>query len=228
VLSPTVDGSPSGSGPSPGTNGAHRNGDATPAARPADERADRATAEAAVGDLLRWLGEDPEREGLQGTPRRVVDALREMTEGYDQDPAEILATRFEEDHDDLVAVRGVAFSSLCEHHLLPVEGRATVAYLPDGEVVGLSKLSRLVQAFADRLQVQERMTRQIADALDEHVAPRGTAVVVEAEHACMSLRGVQTPAEMVTTAFRGALDTPEMRRRVLDQADAARPGAPRP
>jgi GTP cyclohydrolase I len=175
-----------------------------------------------VETLLRSLGQDPSRPGLEDTPRRVVDALHEMTEGYKRDPEQILSTVFEDDHEELVTVRDIEFTSLCEHHLLPIRGRATVAYLPDGEVVGLSKLSRLVQAFAQRLQVQERMTRQIADAIEEHLAPRGVGVVLAAEHDCMSLRGVETPAEMVTSTFRGAVDEDPTRRRLLASLDGDR------
>lgn len=177
-----------------------------------------AQAEAAVETLLETIGEDPTREGLQDTPKRVVKALLELTQGYEQDPSEILATVFQEPYDDIVLVRDIPFSSLCEHHLLPVQGRATVAYLPHGGVVGLSKISRLVQAFARRLQVQERMTQQIAHALDEHLSPRGVAVLVEAEHACMGMRGIRTPATMVTTEFLGAFTEPEERDRFLSHA----------
>lgn len=162
-------------------------------------------AHQAVVHLLQELGEDPDREGLQETPRRVVAALREMTQGYREDPAKILSKVFHEHHEGLVLVQDVPFVSLCEHHMLPVTGSVTLGYLPDGKVVGLSKLSRLVQTFARRLQLQERMTAQIADALQEHLAPRGVGVLVRADHACMGLRGVRTPAPMVTTAFRGDL-----------------------
>jgi len=195
-----------------GTNGSG----SSPTSRGAEAQA---TAEAAVEDLLRALGQDPTREGLQETPRRVVSCLRELTDGYERDPEQILSTRFAADNDDVVTVRRIGFTSLCEHHLLPIRGHATVAYLPDDEIVGLSKISRLVQAFAKRLQVQERMTRQIADALDEHVGRRGVGVAIAAEHDCMSRRGVETPAEMVTTAFRGELDREPTRQRLLATLD---------
>lgn len=178
----------------------------------------------AVECLLEMIGEDPQRDGLEDTPKRVVQSLLEFTQGYDQDPGEILSTVFEEDHDDLILVREIPFSSLCEHHLLPINGHATVAYLPGEGVVGLSKISRLVQAFARRLQVQERMTRQIAQSLDEHLSPRGVAVLVEAEHACMSMRGVQTPATMATTEFLGAFTDPEQKSQFLEHAHHAPPG----
>lgn len=180
--------------------------------------------EAAVEHLLEMIGEDPTRDGLEETPKRVVRSLLELTQGYEQDPGEILSTVFEEDYEEIVLVRRVPFSSLCEHHLLPVHGHATVAYLPDDGVVGLSKISRLVQAFARRLQVQERMTRQIAEAIDEHLGPRGVAVLIEAEHACMSMRGIQTPATMVTRAFLGAFEDPEERARFLEHAHHAPDG----
>jgi GTP cyclohydrolase I len=163
-------------------------------------------AEMAVETILRWLGEDPERNGLRGTPARVVRALAELTGGYTQDPAAILATVFDDSCDEMVVVRGVEFTSLCEHHLLPFLGVAAVGYLPNGRVVGLSKLARLVECYARRLQVQERMTEQIADALDKHLVPLGVGVVLRAKHLCMGCRGVKQPtAEMVTSAVRGNL-----------------------
>ncbi len=185
-----------------------------------------AEAEAAVKTLLETIGEDPTREGLKDTPKRVVNALLELTQGYEQDPSEILSTVFEEPYDDIVLVRDIPFHSLCEHHLLPVHGSATVAYLPQGGVVGLSKISRLVQAFARRLQIQERMTQQIAHALDDHLSPRGVAVLIEAEHACMGMRGVSTPATMVTTEFLGTFTEPQERARFLSQAHRGPTGAP--
>jgi GTP cyclohydrolase IA len=147
---------------------------------------------AVIGRLLEELGEDPAREGLVDTPRRVAESLRHLTEGYDLDPAEIVGDAlFNEDYDDMVVVRGVNFFSLCEHHLLPFFGRVHVAYLPKGRVVGLSKVPRIVDAFAHRLQLQERLTRQIAEALNEVLEPNGVAVVIEARHLCMEMRGVE-------------------------------------
>jgi GTP cyclohydrolase I len=147
---------------------------------------------AVVGRLLEELGEDTTREGLVDTPRRVAESLRHLTEGYGMDPAEIVGDAlFNEDYDDMVVVRGVNFFSLCEHHLLPFFGRVHVAYLPKGKVVGLSKVPRIVDAFAHRLQLQERLTRQIAEALNEVLEPNGVAVVVEARHLCMEMRGVE-------------------------------------
>ena len=159
------------------------------------------TAEEGVMYLLESMGEDFDREGLKDTPRRVVKAYREMTEGYEQDPAEILSTQFEgDDYDELVIVRGIRFTSLCEHHLLPFMGTASVAYLPRNRVVGLSKIPRLVHCFARRLQLQERLTRQIALAMKDNLDPQGVGVHIEAQHQCMACRGVrQMDADMVTT-----------------------------
>ena len=164
-------------------------------------------AERAVETLLRWMGEDPDRDGLADTPARVAKALREMTTGYLEDPADILSRTFEETSDEMVILRGITFQSMCEHHLLPFVGTATVGYLP-GKVVGISKLARLVNCFARRLQIQERLTRQIADAVEKHLEARGVAVVVRAQHLCMACRGVrQQESEMVTSAMLGTLRT---------------------
>ncbi len=161
-------------------------------------------AEMAVRNLLLALGENPEREGLADTPRRVAKMYRELFAGISADPAVHLKRVFHEQYDEVVLLRDIDFHSLCEHHLLPFHGKAHVAYLPNGKVVGLSKLARTVDAFARRPQVQERMTCQIADALMEHLAPKGAVVVVEAEHLCMKMRGVQKPnGTMVTSAVRG-------------------------
>lgn len=161
-------------------------------------------AEMAVRNLLMALGEDPEREGLADTPRRVAKMYRELFAGISADPAVHLRRVFHEQYDEVVLLRDIDFHSLCEHHLLPFHGKAHVAYLPNGKVVGLSKLARTVDAFARRPQVQERMTCQIADALMKHLAPKGVVVVVEAEHLCMKMRGVQKPnGTMVTSAVRG-------------------------
>ena len=164
-------------------------------------------AERAVETLLRWVGEDPRRDGLADTPARVAKAFREMTSGYLEDPAEILSRTFEETSDEMVILRGITFQSMCEHHLLPFLGTATVGYLP-GKVVGISKLARLVNCFARRLQIQERLTRQIADAVEKHLEARGVAVVIRAQHLCMACRGVrQMESEMVTSAMLGTLRT---------------------
>jgi len=161
-------------------------------------------AEMAVRSLLLALGENPEREGLADTPRRVAKMYRELFAGVAADPAVHLKRVFHEQYDEVVLLRDIDFHSLCEHHLLPFHGKAHVAYLPNGKVVGLSKLARTVDAFARRPQVQERMTCQIADALMTHLEPKGVVVVVEAEHLCMKMRGVQKPnGTMVTSAVRG-------------------------
>ena len=166
-----------------------------------------ADAEEAVATLLRFMGEEPERDGLRDTPARVVKAWREMTAGYAEDPAEILSRTFDESSDELVILRGISFYSTCEHHLLPFYGQAVVGYLP-GKVVGISKLARLVECFAKRLQVQERMTRQIAEAVEAHLEARGVGVVLRAHHLCMGCRGVrQEETEMVTSAMLGTLRT---------------------
>ncbi|MFZ0664998.1 MAG: GTP cyclohydrolase I FolE [Acidimicrobiales bacterium] len=162
--------------------------------------------EKAVTELLLAIGEDPEREGLKATPRRVASMYEELFAGIDEDPSKYLTVTFAEEHDDMVMVRDIPFASLCEHHMVPFMGKAHVAYIPgeDGRITGLSKLARLVEAFARRLQVQERMTSQIADTLMDTLEPRGVLVVVEAEHLCMSMRGVRKPGTLtVTSALRG-------------------------
>ena len=182
---------------------------------------DPARVEAAVREMLLGLGEDPDREGLLDTPARVARAYLEILAGMREDPGAHLQRQFsqEQSGDDAVILRDIDFVSLCEHHLLPFTGRAHVAYLPShGKVTGLSKLARTVDVFARRPQLQEQLTAQIADALVEHLDPRGVAVVVEAEHSCLKLRGARkTGAEMVTTALRGELRWDrELRREVLD------------
>ena len=171
---------------------------------------DRDRVQALVRELLEAIGEDPERDGLVETPRRVADMYVELFEGIDADPGEHLRTTFEAGHDELVMVRDIPFTTLCEHHLVPFVGRAHVAYLPgpEGRITGLSKLARLVEGYARRLQVQERMTTQIVEALEREMSPRGSIVVIEAEHFCMSMRGVKKPgATTVTSAVRGLFRT---------------------
>ncbi|MBN2171240.1 MAG: GTP cyclohydrolase I FolE [Candidatus Krumholzibacteriota bacterium] len=155
--------------------------------------------------ILAALGEDPDRDGLRETPARVAESLRTLTRGYGQDPAELLGgSAFDAEYDDMVVVRDIDFYSLCEHHLLPFYGRAHVGYLPDGRCVGLSKIPRLVDLFARRLQVQERLTHQVAGALMEYLRPKGVAVVLEAFHLCVAMRGVEKQnAVMTTSAMRG-------------------------
>jgi GTP cyclohydrolase I len=162
-----------------------------------------AQAESHVRGLLEWIGENPEREGLVRTPHRVAKAFREMTSGYREDPREILSTVFTQKCDEMVVVRDIEFWSLCEHHMLPFQGTVKVGYLPRNKIVGLSKISRLVHCFAKRLQVQERMTEEIANAMMEHLNPLGVGVLVRAKHSCMMMRGVKTPGEMVTSSLLG-------------------------
>lgn len=165
---------------------------------------------AAVAELLDAIGEDVQREGLRDTPRRVADMYEELFTGIDVDPARHLRTTFESGHDEMVMVRDIPFTSLCEHHLVPFMGVAHVAYVPgvSGRITGLSKLARLVEGFARRLQVQERMTVEIADAIEKELQPRGALVVIEAEHLCMSMRGVRKPGtSTVTSSVRGTFRT---------------------
>ena len=171
-------------------------------------------AEAAVRELLYAIGEDPDREGLLETPGRVARAARELYAGLWQDPAEVLSKTFSIDHEELIIVRDIPMYSTCEHHLLPFHGVAHIGYIPaaDGKVTGLSKLGRLVEVFARRPQVQEQITTQVADALVEHLGVQGVIVVIEAEHLCMSMRGVQKPgSRTITSAVRGQLRDPATR-----------------
>ena len=159
---------------------------------------------ALVHRLLEQLGEDPDREGLTGTPERVARSLRRLTEGYGLDPAEVVGDAiFEQEYDEMVLVRDLPFYSLCEHHLLPFFGVCHVAYQPAGRVVGLSKIPRLVDVFAHRLQLQERLTREVAEAVREAVAPLGVGVVMEARHLCMEMRGVERAGQTVTSCLLG-------------------------
>lgn len=177
---------------------------------------DAKLAEQAACDLLRAIGENPHRQGLEETPRRVAEAYAEMMRGMREDPAEHLRTTFDVQADEMVMVKDIEFYSMCEHHLLPFFGRAHVAYLPrDGKITGLSKLARCVDGYARRPQVQERLTHQVADALERVLAPRGVAVIVEANHMCMSMRGVsQGSSTTMTSTFRGELQQ-EARRHEL-------------
>jgi GTP cyclohydrolase I len=176
------------------------------AAGKSNTRPSRDEAEAAVRTLIRWTGDNPDREGLRDTPKRVVRAFEQLYSGYDENPSEILDRVFEEveGYGDIVLVRDIPFHSHCEHHMVPFYGMAHIAYFPSNGVVGLSKLARLVDVFSRRLQTQETMTVQITEALDEALRPRGVAVMVEATHMCMSMRGVQkTGASTLTTRFTG-------------------------
>ena len=156
----------------------------------------------AIRTLIRWTGDDPDREGLLDTPRRVARAWREYARGYAEDPAKHLSRTFEEvgGYDEIVLLKDIPFQSHCEHHMAPIIGKAAIAYLPHDKVVGISKLARVLHGFSRRLQVQERLTAQVADAIWQHLQPKGVAVVIEASHACMTARGVGTPGVMMTTS----------------------------
>lgn len=172
-----------------------------------DEYHDESTDKMAAGyrEIIDRLGEDPEREGLLKTPERAAKAMQFMMQGYDQDPEKILnSAMFTEDYSQMVIVKDIEIYSMCEHHMLPFFGKAHIAYVPNGQIVGLSKIPRLVDAFARRLQVQERLTNQIRDCLDKILQPKGVAVVIEAQHMCMQMRGVQKQNSITTTsAFTG-------------------------
>ncbi len=170
------------------------------------EAADREAAEAAVRTLLRWAGEDPAREGLRDTPKRVVKAYRDWFSGYREDPRDYLARTFEEvaGYDELIVLRDISFESHCEHHMAPIIGKAHIGYLPDGKVVGISKLARVVDVYARRFQVQEKLTAQIADCIADVLHPRGVGVVIEGAHECMTTRGVhKRNVSMVTSKMLG-------------------------
>ncbi|HSQ55501.1 MAG TPA: GTP cyclohydrolase I FolE [Gemmata sp.] len=171
----------------------------------------------AVREILSAVGEDPNREGLRETPDRVARMYAEMFSGLDTDPAAHLEKTFTQKHDEMVVVKDIEFSSSCEHHLLPFMGKAHIAYLPNGKIVGLSKLARVVEAVAKRPQVQERMTEEIADLIMKHLKPRGVAVVIEATHTCMTIRGVRKPgAAAITSSMRGGfLDNPATRAELM-------------
>lgn len=181
------------------------------------EREDQLAAHYA--EILSLLGEDPAREGLVKTPRRVARAWTELTRGYDEDPVAILRSAlFKESYHNMVVVKDIEFYSLCEHHLLPFFGKVHIAYIPNGEITGLSKLARIVDTFSHRLQVQERMTQQIAHCIEEALAPQGVMVVVEARHLCMQMRGVNKQNAMTTTMHHiGAFNDPATRSEFLRQ-----------
>ncbi len=186
---------------------------------PEIERPNRAEAEQAVRTLIRWAGDDPEREGLLGTPDRVVRSYEEFFAGYREDPLEYLSRTFEEieGYDEMVVLKDIRFESHCEHHMVPIIGKVHVAYLPRRRVVGISKLARVVEVYARRLQIQEKMTAQIANTIDQVLQPEGVAVVVEASHQCMTTRGVhKTGVVMVTSRMLGAFrDNASTRREFL-------------
>ncbi len=183
------------------------------------KRPSQAEAEAAVRTLIEWAGDDPDREGLAGTPERVVRAYEEFFAGYNEDPVQLLGRTFEDttDYDEMVVLRDIRLESHCEHHIVPILGKAHIAYLPAGRVVGISKLARLVEVFAKRMQIQEALTAQIADTIQEVLQPHGVGVVIEAAHQCMTTRGIRNPGvSMVTSRMLGAFrDDRDMRHEFL-------------
>ncbi|MBN9499940.1 MAG: GTP cyclohydrolase I FolE [Alphaproteobacteria bacterium] len=188
----------------------------TETTRIASDKPTRAEAEAAVRTLLRWTGDDPAREGLIDTPSRVVRAYEEFFQGYDSDPIDILQRTFEETdgYDEMVLLRDVSFESHCEHHMVPIVGKAHIAYLPNKRVVGISKLARVLDIYAKRLQIQEKLTAQIANAVQDVLQPKGVAVLIEAQHQCMTTRGVhKAGVSMVTSRMLGAFRTNASTRR---------------
>ncbi|MCY4149850.1 MAG: GTP cyclohydrolase I FolE [Gammaproteobacteria bacterium] len=182
-------------------------------------RPTQSEAEAAVRTLIEWAGDNPDREGLRGTPERVVRAYREFFAGYDEDPGVLLAKTFEETsaYDEMIVLRDIRLESHCEHHIVPILGKAHVGYLPAGRVVGISKLARLVEVFAKRMQIQEALTSQIADTIQEVLNPHGVGVVIEAAHQCMTTRGIRKPGvTMVTSRMLGSFrNDPDTRREFL-------------
>jgi GTP cyclohydrolase I len=190
-----------------------------PAVDQSDDRPSRSEVEAAVRTMLRWTGEDPDRDGLRDTPKRVTKAFEEYFRGYNEDPVDILSTTFEETegYDEMIVLRGIRFESHCEHHMAPIIGRAWVAYIPNGRVVGISKLARVVEVYAKRLQIQEKMTAQIANAINDVLQPQGVGVVLKAEHFCMTARGIMKPGtDLVTSRMLGCFrDNPVTRQEFL-------------
>jgi GTP cyclohydrolase I len=197
-------------------------GDQPSSVSAATQRPSRSEAEAAVELLLRWIGDDPTREGLIGTPERVVRAWEEFCVGYSEDPASMLQRTFEEveGYDDMVMLRNIRMESHCEHHLVPILGLAHIAYLPDRRVVGISKLARVIDSFARRLQTQETLTAQVTETIQSVLQPKGVAILIDAQHQCMTTRGVRKPdVSMITTRFTGVFQTDkDLQRRFLDQA----------
>ena len=195
-----------------------------------DGKPERAEVEAAVRTIIRWSGDDPDRDGLLETPARVTRALEESFVGYSQDPVGILQKSFDEieGYDEMVVLRGIRFESQCEHHLAPILGRAWVAYVPDGRVVGISKLARVVEAYAKRLQIQEKLTAQIANTVNQALKPRGVGVVIKASHHCMTARGIHKPdTDLVTSRMLGCFrDNPQLRHGLRNKPPPAAPILP--
>ena len=190
--------------------------------RTGPERPDRADVEAAFRTIIQWTGDDPDRDGLTETPARVARAFEEFFAGYRQDPVEILQKTFEEieGYDEMIALRGIRFESHCEHHMAPIVGQAWVAYVPSGRVVGISKLARVVEVYAKRLQIQEKMTAQIANTINDVLKPQGVGVIIKASHHCMTTRGVHKPdSDLVTSRMLGCFrDNPLTRQEFLSLA----------
>lgn len=186
------------------------------------DRPDRAEVEAAIRTMIRWAGDDPARDGLLETPARVARAFEEFFVGYSQNPVEILQKTFEEieGYDEMIALRGIRFESHCEHHMAPIVGQAWVAYVPNGRVVGISKLARVVEVYAKRLQIQEKMTAQIANTINDVLKPQGVGVIIKASHHCMTTRGVHKPeSDLVTSRMLGCFrDNPSTRQEFLSMA----------
>jgi GTP cyclohydrolase IA len=186
------------------------------------DRPDRAEVEAAIRTIIEWTGDDPNRDGLAETPSRVARAFEEYFSGYSQDPVEILQKTFEEieGYDEMIALRAIRFESHCEHHMAPIIGQAWVAYVPNGRVVGISKLARVVEVYAKRLQIQEKMTAQIANTINEVLKPQGVGVIIKASHHCMTTRGVNKPdSDLVTSRMLGCFrDNPLTRQEFLSMA----------
>ena len=183
-------------------------------------RPSKEEAQAAVRTLIEWAGDNPDREGLRGTPERVARAYQEFFAGYDEDPAALLTTTFEETaaYDEMIVLRDIRLESHCEHHLVPIIGKAHIAYLPAGRVVGISKLARLIEIFAKRMQIQETLTSQIAETLQEELKPNGVGIVIEAAHQCMTTRGIRKPGvSMVTSRMLGSFrDDPTVRQQFFE------------
>ena len=190
--------------------------------RTPSDRPDRAEVEAAIRTLIEWTGDDPDRDGLAETPSRVARAFEEFFAGYGQDPVEILQKTFEEieGYDEMIALRGIRFESHCEHHMAPIIGQAWVAYVPNGRVVGISKLARVVEVYAKRLQIQEKMTAQIANTINDVLKPQGVGVIIKASHHCMTTRGVnKSESDLLTSRMLGCFrDNPLTRQEFLSMA----------
>ncbi len=198
-----------------------KSGHSTPSKMLGDKKPTQSEAEAAVEVLLRWAGDDPAREGLVGTPGRVARAWKEFCKGYTENPASLLSSTFEEveGYDDMVMLRNIRLESHCEHHMVPILGVAHIAYMPDRRVVGISKLARVLDSFARRLQTQETLTAQVAECIQSELRPHGVAMLIDAQHQCMTTRGVRKPdVSMVTTRFTGVFQSDgDLRKRFLEQ-----------